>query len=108
MNKKLEGLIIKEHQQTRPEIIEEIRQQHYQAQAVSRAGGMNMPHINPNAVPQERTDVLVMLKFTTIDDRHCAIPEAHRATFEWIWKRPSGQQQWSDFPHWLRKEQGIW
>ncbi|KAF2277691.1 uncharacterized protein EI97DRAFT_375181, partial [Westerdykella ornata] len=46
-------------------------------------------------------------QITTIDDRHSAIPEAHRATFEWIWRTPYGHQQWSDFPHWLREKQGI-
>lgn len=108
MNAKLESLIINEHQQTRNEIIDEIRQQNLQH---STRGGFVplMPQIDPNLDPFEKTDILVMLKFVTIDDRHSSIPAAHRTTFGWIWaSQTQGYQIWSNFWQWLTEEQGIY
>ncbi|KAF3903466.1 hypothetical protein ABW20_dc0105730 [Dactylellina cionopaga] len=51
-----------------------------------------------------------MLKFLTIDDRHSAIPEAHRRTFEWIWTdqdRPL-LRNWSNFWKWLTTGKGVY
>ncbi|KAF2116576.1 hypothetical protein BDV96DRAFT_645003 [Lophiotrema nucula] len=48
-------------------------------------------------------DILVMLGFVAIDDRHSAILEAHRQTFEWIWQDQERQSQtWSNFWQWLQ------
>lgn len=108
MNVRLEKLIINEHQQTRNEILDELRQQN--AQASTRSGFMPpyMPQIDPNQDLDKKTDILVMLKFQAIDDRHSAIPENHRQTFEWLWLGQSrSDQTWGNFWQWLTMEQGI-
>jgi hypothetical protein len=108
MNLKLERLIINEHQQTRNEILDEIRQQTAQ---FSTTGGFvhpYLPQVDPSADMGEKTDILVMLKFQAIDDRHSAIPENHRHTFAWIWSDESqGIQIWGNFWQWLTMGRGI-
>ncbi|KAF2792304.1 hypothetical protein K505DRAFT_279086 [Melanomma pulvis-pyrius CBS 109.77] len=107
MNVRLEKLIINEHQQTRNEILDELRQQNAQA-STSRFMPPYMPQIDPNQ-NLEKTDILVMLKFQAIDDRHSAIPENHRQTFEWLWLgRSRSDQTWGNFWQWLTMDQGIY
>jgi hypothetical protein len=53
-------------------------------------------------------DLLLSLRFLTIDDRYVAIPEAHKKTFQWIFKDSDHGQPWSNFSHWLRSGEGIY
>ncbi|KAF2005271.1 hypothetical protein P154DRAFT_377624, partial [Amniculicola lignicola CBS 123094] len=106
MSSGLERLVIDQHQQTQDRIIDELRQ--YSTQSYTRGGvsPIYLPHQPPEE--EKKTDILVMLKFVAIDDRHGAIADAHRRTFEWVWsdQSPTGQP-WSSFWRWLTVEQGI-
>ncbi|PMD67148.1 uncharacterized protein K444DRAFT_489832, partial [Hyaloscypha bicolor E] len=49
------------------------------------------------------------LHFTMIDDRHDAIPEAHRQTFRWIFDETRKEGcPWSNFREWLRTGSGLY
>ena len=54
-------------------------------------------------------EMVQSLHFTMIDDRHDAIPEAHRQTFRWIFdeNRKEGCP-WSNFAEWLRTGSGLY
>ncbi|KAF7907807.1 hypothetical protein BELL_0935g00040 [Botrytis elliptica] len=57
--------------------------------------------------------VLKSLYFPTITARYETIAEAHKKTFEWIFKPLADEEepkdaQWSDFVEWLSKGQGIY
>ncbi|KAF2636449.1 hypothetical protein P280DRAFT_435165 [Massarina eburnea CBS 473.64] len=111
LNLKLETLIVNEHQQTRKEIVGELRQQNAQAMTMASMTASTLSQIASAQQSQEntKTDIMTMLKFTAIDDRQSAIVESHRMTFEWIWRYPRHDQPvWSDFWRWLTAEEGIY
>jgi hypothetical protein len=49
------------------------------------------------------------LRFSSMDDRHFEIPEAHQRTFRWIFS-PSHQTggNWSNFVEWLERGTGLY
>ena len=53
--------------------------------------------------------LLKSLYFPDIHARQEGIEEAHEATFEWIFEKPSNQvQPWHDFVHWLENGYGTY
>ena len=52
--------------------------------------------------------ILGSLRYPTMMERYEEITEAHRETFEWIFRNPDGEKPWSDFSQWLRSQNGIY
>jgi hypothetical protein len=63
---------------------------------------------------QQETDYLIessllaSLRFPTMENRFDEIEPAHRETFEWIFRPPTQQSKWSNFPQWLSEGGGIY
>jgi len=63
-------------------------------------------------------EILDSLLFPSILERFEGVAEAHERTCQWIFQNPSNvpneelqdelQKQWSDFPHWLRHDGGVY
>jgi hypothetical protein len=108
MGAQLGALFLSEHQKTREEILGAITQQY---SILSQNQGPSMFTTFPMPVPSqivEKPDLLQMLRFQTIDDRQESIAEAHRQTFEWVWKGSGPRERpWHCFSQWLSDEGGI-
>ncbi|RDL33042.1 uncharacterized protein BP5553_08481 [Venustampulla echinocandica] len=52
--------------------------------------------------------ILGSLRYPTMMERYEEITEAHRKTFEWIFRNPDGEKPWSDFSKWLQSQNGIY
>jgi hypothetical protein len=53
--------------------------------------------------------VLRCLKFSTMNDRYDRVADAHKKTFEWIFRNPNTwNKPWNDFSHWLSHGEGIY
>ncbi|PMD20659.1 hypothetical protein NA56DRAFT_659659 [Hyaloscypha hepaticicola] len=54
-------------------------------------------------------EMVQSLYFLLIDDRHQAIPEAHRQTFRWVLQDSQQEDcRWSNFVEWLRTGSGLY
>ncbi|EPS45160.1 hypothetical protein H072_844 [Dactylellina haptotyla CBS 200.50] len=85
--------VASEHQRTRDKILTELRFQR---------GQMNIPL-------DDKTDITVMLRSFTTDDRHSAISEAHQKTFEWVWDGlDTAHGGRNNFWSWLKRGKGIY
>jgi len=53
--------------------------------------------------------ILASLSFPTMTDRYDTIPEAHRQTFEWIFRDPEERTEtWSNFCQWAESGTGVY
>jgi hypothetical protein len=53
--------------------------------------------------------VLRSLKFATMEERYDEVAEAHRKTFEWIFRDPDARcRRWDNFADWLKAGKGIY
>ncbi|RMJ07602.1 hypothetical protein CDV36_012796 [Fusarium kuroshium] len=71
--------------------------------------------INERIPSSQETEVAVQrmllscLRFPSISQRYEEVAEAHRSTFEWIFKADkSGEATWSNFPQWLEHGNGVY
>lgn len=54
-------------------------------------------------------EILHSLKFSTINERYEGVAEAHKRTFEWVYKdSPFEDAGWSNFTHWLQHDDGLY
>jgi len=101
--------------ENRDMFMEEIRSRVDILQKTNESSLLNVARINERIPSNQeieaavRRSILGSLRFDSIDQRYEEVAEAHRSTFEWIFKadQPHGGD-WSNFPEWLQSGNGLY
>ncbi len=101
--------VSKEHERTRAEIIQAIN-----VQKVSLRKSDEMISILPAGATSDAVKhavisiILDSLRFPSMCDRYDEIDDAHKKTFDWIFRHDSNVHSWSNFSDWLVQGDGIY
>ncbi|KAE8446759.1 hypothetical protein EG329_011664 [Mollisiaceae sp. DMI_Dod_QoI] len=99
--------VSKEHEKTRVEIIQAIN-----AHRVSKGESDRVvPILGATSDARKHAvviSILDSLKFPSMCDRYDGIDDAHKRTFDWIFRHESNVHSWSNFSDWLVQGAGIY
>ncbi|KAH8786794.1 hypothetical protein F5882DRAFT_326431 [Hyaloscypha sp. PMI_1271] len=101
--------ITTEHEKTRAKIIEVVKE----SRLIFCEPCLTLPSSEKSAEDEKGSQmedaILDSLGYPYMNDRYYEIGDAHRKTFEWIYKPTDpGTRLWSDFSHWLAHGEGIY
>lgn len=98
--------VSKEHERTRAEIIQAFNGSKRESnEMVLTSSAVATSNARKHAVVRA---ILDNLKFSSMYDRYDGIDDAHKKTFDWIFRHDSNTQSWSNFSDWLVQGDGIY